>query len=275
VSLIAAIALPACVTLFVAALVQRRPAAARSLARARLARGAAPDDLRARLRRLPLLREWRPVDEHALELAGLPGLAVADLALLKVGAAILAAVVALGLRMPAALVGPVAFLAFVAPSEWVARRARAREDERAAALLPLLERLHVLAEAGITVEQALVHAAEAESALAPIVREAVSRARLGVPPFDALADVASRARCAGLEDIARELGRSRRAGRPMLPVLAERRELERMAWRARKLDAASRVDGALSLVLVVAYLPALLLLVVIPLFLGLLRSLQG
>ena len=103
----------------------------------------------------------------------------------------------------------------------------------------------------------------------------MARSRLGVPPFDALADVAARERLSALAEIALELGGARRSGRPMLPLLAERREIARLASRARRLEAASRVDGALSLVLVGAYLPALLLLVVVPLFLGLLRSLEG
>jgi hypothetical protein len=108
-----------------------------------------------------------------------------------------------------------------------------------------------------------------------VLREASARSRLGLSVLDALADVARRERIAGLEDVALELARARGAGRPMLPLLAERREVARLAWRARRLDAASRVDGTLSLVLVGAYLPALLLLVVVPLFLGLLRSLEG
>src|SRR5207302_851422 len=47
----------------------------------------------------------------------------------------------------------------------------------------------------------------------------------------------------------------------------------RASERARALDAAGRVEGRLMLVLVLCYLPALMLLVVIPLFVGLLDGL--
>jgi pilus assembly protein TadC len=274
-SLIAGAALAAAVTLLAFALAGASTPAARSLMRVRVARGVARDDLRARLARLPIVRDWRPVDERMLRLAGMNDVGVADIALLKIGAASLAALVVAGVRLPAVCIAPAAFAAFVAPSEWIARRARDREAEREAALLPLLERVQALGAAGMPIEHALAEAARTESALAAIVREAVARSRLGVPAFDALAEIAARERMPALEDVALELARARRAGRPLLPLLAERREVARLAWRARRLDAASRVDAALSLVLVAAYLPALMLLVVIPLFLGLLRSLEG
>ena len=274
-SLIAAAALAACVGLLAAASLNPATAATRSLWRVRVARGVAGEGIRSRFGGLPLVRQWRPVDVRTLELAGLPDVGIADVALLKIGAAALAVTVMFGLRAPIVVVAPVAFVAFVTPSEWIARRARAREVEREAAVLPLLERLLALGAAGMTVEQALTHAADTASPIAAIVREAIARAKLGVPPFDALADVAAREGVAALQDIAVELSRARRGGRPMLPLLAERREVARLSWRAKRLERASRVDGALSLVLVGAYLPALLLLVVAPLFLGLLRSLEG
>ena len=51
------------------------------------------------------------------------------------------------------------------------------------------------------------------------------------------------------------------------------RDRLRASERAKSLDAAGRVEGRLMLVLVLCYLPALMLLVVIPLFLGLLDGL--
>ncbi|TMD60317.1 MAG: hypothetical protein E6I87_06850 [Chloroflexi bacterium] len=241
----------------------------------RLARGIVRDGLRAHLGRLPLFRDWRPVEVRDLHLAGLDHIAVSDLAVLKLGAAALALVIALALQLPPICVAPLGFAAFVAPSEWVGRRARSAQESREAGLLPWLEGVLALGAAGMTVEQALSHSAETDTPLGFALREAVARSRLGVPPFDALADVAARERLSALAEIALELGGARRSGRPMLPLLAERREIARLASRARRLEAASRVDGALSLVLVGAYLPALLLLVVVPLFLGLLRSLEG
>ena len=58
-----------------------------------------------------------------------------------------------------------------------------------------------------------------------------------------------------------------------LVVLRDHRDRLRASERARSLYAAGRVEGRLMLVLVLCYLPALMLLVVIPLFLTLLDGL--
>ncbi len=245
----------------------------RALLRVRLARGAAASGTRERLRELPLLRAWRPVDSETLRLAGLSGMTVTDLALTKVAAALAGAALALALGVPPPVLGLLAFAMFVAPSEWVRRRAAARSAARRDALLPFVERVLALTSSGMTLEHALRRVAETESPLRSVLAEVSARAELGMSPLDALMELATRERFAELRDIARDLLRARHGGRPLLPVLVERREVLRLGRRARRLEAASRVDGALSLVLVLAYLPALLLLVVVPLFLGLLRAL--
>jgi len=56
-------------------------------------------------------------------------------------------------------------------------------------------------------------------------------------------------------------------------VIRERRVALRTVERSRRLEAASQVEGRLMLVLVLCYLPALMALVVIPLFIGLLEGL--
>ncbi len=270
--LIVAIAIVACVSCLAWA-VLAPTALKRSLRRVRLARGVTRDGLRARLGEAPLVRRWRPVDQETLRLAELAGLTTADLALAKLGGALVSAVAVLVLGLPLLALAPLAFAAFVAPSEWVRRRAAARVAARRDALLPFVERVTALASAGMTLEQAVVRLADAESSLRPLLREVRTRADLGMSPIDALAELADREHVVELRDLARDLARARHGGRPVLPVLAERRELLRLGRRAERLDAASRVDGALTLVLVLAYLPALLLLVVVPLFLGLLKAL--
>jgi hypothetical protein len=60
-----------------------------------------------------------------------------------------------------------------------------------------------------------------------------------------------------------------------LPILQELRDELRAGERARSLQAASHVDGHLTLVLTLCYLPALALLVIVPLFLTLLAGLFG
>ena len=76
-----------------------------------------------------------------------------------------------------------------------------------------------------------------------------------------------------LAAIATDLERARDLGRGALVILRDHRDRLRGSERAKCLDAAGRVEGRLMLVLVVCYLPALMLLVVIPLFLGLLDGL--
>jgi len=58
-------------------------------------------------------------------------------------------------------------------------------------------------------------------------------------------------------------------------MLEDLRDELRAGERARLLESASQVDGKLTLVLTLCYLPALALLVMIPLFLTLLAGLFG
>jgi hypothetical protein len=96
---------------------------------------------------------------------------------------------------------------------------------------------------------------------------------LGAPLFPALAREAAAVGLPALAGIANDLERARDLGRGALVVLSDHRDRLRGAVRAKSLDAAGRVEGRLMLVLVLCYLPALMLLVVIPLFLGLLDGL--
>lgn len=244
-----------------------------AIGRARIARGVLDASWRGRLRGLPFIRSWQPVDAETLRLAGFPALTTSDLAAAKVAASLgvaLIVLVAIGPHPLAALFG---YVAFVAPTAWIERRAAQRIGARRRAVLPFVDRVCAAATAGATVEEALISSADDDGGLATLLRDAARRAGLGIPLFDACAELAALERVDELRDLARELARARRGGRALLPVLQERRETLRLAWRAARLEAASRIDGALSLVLVLAYLPALLLLVVVPLFLGLLSAL--
>jgi hypothetical protein len=82
----------------------------------------------------------------------------------------------------------------------------------------------------------------------------------------------------GLESLARlgeRLERSRDLGMGSLNVLEDLRDELRSAARERLLQSASAVEGKVTLILTLCYLPALALLVVIPLFLTLLAGLFG
>jgi Flp pilus assembly protein TadB len=190
--------------------------------------------------------------------------------------AALAAVV--GLFAP---IGPVVLFAagyagFILPTLHVDRVAAQRRSEAAHSLVTLVEWTEALVASGRPVESAVVSLAET-TARAGLTESAVAAAArsyaLGAPLFPALAREASTVGLPALTSIANDLERARDLGRGALVVLREHRDRLRASERAASLDVAGRVEGRLMLVLVLCYLPALMLLVVIPLFLGLLDGL--
>ena len=190
--------------------------------------------------------------------------------------AALAAVV--GLVAP---IGPLVLLVagyagFVAPTLYVDRVAGRRRSEAARSLVTLVEWTEALVASGRPVETAVVSLAQA-SASTGLTENAIAAAArsyaLGAPLFPALAREASSVGLPALVSIANDLERARDLGRGALVVLREHRDRLRASERAASLEIAGRVEGRLMLVLVLCYLPALMLIVVTPLFLGLLDGL--
>ncbi len=192
-----------------------------------------------------------------------------------VGAALAAAV---GVVAP---VGPVVLVAagyagFVLPTLRVDRAAADRKSAAAHALVTLVEWVEALVASGRPVEAGFVAVAERGVGAGLIDGALAAAARsyaLGAPLFPALAREAGSAGLPALAAVASDLERARDLGRGALVVLRDHRDRLRASERARSLDAAGHVEGRLMLVLVLCYLPALMLLVVIPLFLGLLDGL--
>jgi pilus assembly protein TadC len=174
------------------------------------------------------------------------------------------------------LVAAAAYAGFVAPTLYVDRAAARRHLEAERSLVTLTEWTEALVASGHPIETAML-AVAARGVGAPLLDAALADATcsyaLGAPLFPALAREAQAADLGELARIASELERSRDLGRGALPVLRDERDRLRGRERARSLDAAGRVEGRLTLVVVLCYLPALMLLVVIPLFLGLLNGL--
>jgi Flp pilus assembly protein TadB len=191
-------------------------------------------------------------------------------------AAAVVAVVGLVIPIGPAFVVAAAYGGFVTPTVYVERAAARCRGEAERALVALVEWTEALVASGRPVETALVAVAEhgVGSVLIDAAIAAASRSyALGAPLFRALAHEASSAGLTALAHVALELERTRDLGRGALTVLRDERERLRASERARSLDAAGHVEGRLMLVLVLCYLPALMLLVVIPLFLGLLNGL--
>jgi hypothetical protein len=188
-----------------------------------------------------------------------------------------AAVASAFLPIGPAIVALAGYCGFVLPTLRVERAAGRRRIEAERALVTLVEWTEALVASGRPVETAVVAVASrgVGAALIDGALAAASRSyALGAPLFRALAHEASVAGLTSLAGLAGELDGAREVGRGALTVLRDERERLRASERARSLDAAGRVEGRLMLVLVLCYLPALMLLVVIPLFLSLLDGLS-
>ncbi len=169
----------------------------------------------------------------------------------------------------------VGYGAFVAPALVADRRAARALRDAERALVVVVEWIDALVGAGRPAELAVLAVAN-ESAGSPLLdaalRKTSAAARLGAPVFRVLALEARAAGLASLAALGDELERSRDLGRGSRGVLRDARDELRRGERARVIDAASRVDAKLMLVLVLCYLPALMLVVVVPLFVGLLSG---
>ncbi len=171
-----------------------------------------------------------------------------------------------------------AYAGFVVPSLVSDRRARRRRRDAEHAVVTLVEWLHALVASGRPLETALASVATRlrgstllDAALAQTLRDYT----LGVPMHLALARHGGAFGVGGLVDLAARMERARDLGRGTLPLLGDLRDELRALERSRGLAAASQVEGKLTLVLTLCYLPALALLVIIPLFLTLLAGLFG
>lgn len=224
---------------------------------------------------------WRPVTDRDLQQSRLVGtqsaLALTKLLTLAAGAA---SGIAAGAMLGSPLLGGLAlgYAGFVAPSLVVERRAAAGRREAESALGALIERLEALTAAGRPVETALsgISAIPSGSSILDAVTGRAARAyALGAPLFRSLAAGAADAGLDGLATFAAELERARDLGRGSVIVVREARDRARARERTRSLEAAAKIEGRLMVTLVLCYLPALMLLVVVPLFLTLLDGLFG
>jgi hypothetical protein len=222
---------------------------------------------------------WRSVSEADLRDAGVrvaPDRFLALRVACAIAAALLAAVTSLIAPLGPAMVAIGALVGFAIPALVVERRASAGRSSAESHSMAVVERLEALVAAGRPPETALallLRRPTGTRVLDRVLRRAADAYDLGAPIFRTLS---AHARAEGLVTcaaIAEELDRARDLGSGSLSIIRERRGSLRAAQRARTLEAASQVEGKLMLVLVLCYLPALILLVVIPLFMGLLDGL--
>ncbi len=169
---------------------------------------------------------------------------------------------------------PVAFVGYVFPTEYlgaVGRRRKAqllRELPDFTALVRPLAAKHGLEHAVADVADALHAASGGTNLLAQQVRAAVAAYGTGADFYTALADVAAAADVEELDELAGALAQARRIGKGTGDVLAEHERALRDGERNRLLGAASTVQPKLAAILAGVYLPAFVVLVILPLFLS-------
>jgi tight adherence protein C len=172
------------------------------------------------------------------------------------------------------------YAGYVLPSVFAERRAARRRTDAEHAVVTLVEFLHAVVASGRPLETALASVATRSTGSGSALLDgalgfALRDYTLGVPMHVALARHGGASGVHGLTELASRIERARDLGRGVLPLLQDLRDELRAEERARGLAAASHVEGKLTLVLTLCYLPALALLVIIPLFLTLLAGLFG
>jgi tight adherence protein C len=198
-------------------------------------------------------------------------------ALALVGA-LVAAIIALAVPIgPLVLVGAT-YIGFILPSIYVERRAALRRREAETAIASFVEWAHALILSGRPVDSALVALARRGTG-ATLVDDVLGRVAdlytLGAPLHVSLVRESTEAGLVSLARIAERLERARELGQGSVSVLGDARDELRSAGRERLLQSASQVEGKMTLILTLCYLPALALLVIIPLFVTLLAGLFG
>lgn len=202
-------------------------------------------------------------------------LVAAKIAFALVGA-LLAAVIALIVPIGALVIVAAAYGGFIVPSIVVERRAALRLREAEAAIASLVEWTHALVLSGRPADFAVLALARRGTG-ASLVDEVLARVAdlytLGAPLHASLSRESKEAALPSLTRLAERLERSRELGQGSVTVLEDLREELRSAARERLLESASQVEGKMTLILTLCYLPALALLVIIPLFVTLLAGL--
>ena len=167
---------------------------------------------------------------------------------------------------------PIAFVGYVFPTEYLASRAKARQAQIARelpdflALVRPLAAKHGLEHAVADVADALHEASAGGNLLARQIRGAVAAYGTGTDLYAALRDVAAASDIEALDELAAALAQSRKLGKGVVETLGEHERSLRDAERNRLIGAASTVQPKLAAILAGIYLPAFVLLIVVPLF---------
>jgi tight adherence protein C len=182
----------------------------------------------------------------------------------------------IGAGLPGALLltPAAAWASFTAPSIYIARRRARRRAQVLAELPDLVGLLRAFTNAQVPLEQALHvvsgQASQADPAniLAAELRRALGEYGLGQTIGHSLQAMADRVGVDELRTLVAAIAQGKRVGTGMELILRDQELLVRMAQRNRATAAASQISTRLMGVLVGVYLPEFVILVMLPLFWG-------
>ena len=177
-----------------------------------------------------------------------------------------------------ALVPLLVWAGYVAPARYLAHRRRQRQDAIHRELPQLVSMIRAFTVAGMPLERAL-HVLSAnsqpDSVLRQEIRLALGRYGLGSSIEQALLDIGPRT---GIDDVATFVGavaQSKRIGGGLEPILRDQELLARMNQQNRSTAQAASVSTKLLAVLGGIYLPEFVILIMVPLFWGIMQRAFG
>lgn len=165
------------------------------------------------------------------------------------------------------------FAGFRAPELYLSVRARSRRDEAAAALPDAVDLLVVCTQAGLNLSLSLQRVAENTSGpLGDDLGRAVEEIALGVPRGEALASLAERSPSDEISSLVSTLTNADRFGTGVTKALEGFANEVRQERKRRAEEQARRAPVKILFPMVFLILPAFLVLTVLPVVLGTLRS---
>ena len=177
-----------------------------------------------------------------------------------------------------ALVPLFVWAGYIAPARYLARRRRHRQDAVHRELPQLVSMIRAFTVAGMPLERAL-HVLSAntgpDSVLRQEIRLALGRYGLGSNIEQALQEIGPRT---GIDDVATFVGalaQSKRIGGGLEPTLRDQEQMVRMNQRNRSTAQAAQVSTKLLAVLGGIYMPEFVILIMVPLFWGIMQRAFG
>lgn len=192
--------------------------------------------------------------------------------------ATLAGLLALFVSGALALAPLLAWAGYITPARYLARRRRNRQARVHRELPALVSMIRAFTMAGMPLERAL-HVLSANSSPGNVLRHevrlALGRYGLGLTIEEALQDVGTRTGVDEIDGIVTAIAQCKRIGSSLEQTLRDQELVIRMNQRNRATARAAQVSTKLLAVLGGIYLPEFVILIIIPLFWGIMQRAFG